>query len=149
MSSITIKSENVRTEDGTYYVIELYMDKPYTVYKVDVYYAGHTVFHGVYAKRENANRAFTRQVKKYKPTDPERPPRSANPHTREFYPEETRWLEILTAYEWYPLLVTVTYDDALELLNAWKAEGIDDIPPVFLAPHGYKILADLWNKYIA
>lgn len=79
------------------------------------------------------NRIRNAILTKHKPTDPEQQARSAIPHTREFYPEETQWLETLTAYEWYPFLVTVTYDDALELLNAWKAEGIDDIPHAFLA----------------
>ena len=85
----------------------------------------------------------------HKATDPEQPPRSEKPHTREFYPDETRWLDVLMAYEWEPGIVPVTNNDALDMLYAWKAEGIDDIPPAFLAPHGYKLLADLWNKYIA
>lgn len=68
-------------------------------------------------------------------------------HTREFYPEETAWLEELTAYEYG--LIPVTYDDAMLMLDEWKRQELDDIPRSFLDPHGYKLLADLWNLYIA
>lgn len=71
----------------------------------------------------------------------------AKPETE--YRAEIEWLYDVTAYEWTGNLSPMTPDDAIVNLDGWKESGLDDIPEAFLAPHGYKLLAELWNKYIA
>lgn len=63
---------------------------------------------------------------------------------------EIEWLQNLTAYEWQPGIIPMSYDDALETLSMWRRDmGDDEIPARFMEPHGYKLLADLWNQFIA
>ena len=139
MSSFIIKAEKIPTKNGAYY-IKLYQNKFSAVYNIDTHYNNMRIFSGTYGTLENAKRAFSRQAKKYRPIDVKR-------HTREFFPIETAWLEELTAYEYG--LIPVTYDDAMLMLDEWKRQKLDDIPRSFLDPQGYKLLADLWNLYIA
>lgn len=140
MSSFIIKAEKIYTKKGAYYYIKLYQNKFSAKYNIDTYYNDTRIFNGIYGTLENAKRAFSRQAKKYRPFE-------VKQTMRKHFPKETAWLEELTAYECG--LIPVTYDDALLMLDEWKHEGIDDIPRRFLDPQGYKLLADLWNIYIA
>lgn len=140
MSSFIIKAEKIPTKNGTYYYIKLYQNKFSVMYNIDTYYNDMHVFNGRYSTLENAKRAFSRQVKKYRPFE-------VKQTMRKHFPKETAWLEELTAYEHE--LTHVSYDDALLMLDEWKQQGLDDIPCRFLDPQGYKLLADLWNIYIA